>query len=196
MENSFLRMAMENSSMLPHLYDLIYGGEIGMKLEVAKKLFRLYGEQLANDSQVMAHMKTLLGLHGALRRQMQLMEMDRICTECAQKNGGGCCSAVFAAETDVMQLLMNMLAGVVVEDVQHHNGKECCYLGTKGCIFLFKPIFCLNYNCTRITLGGRQHDLLTLEKRTGKLLSAQHDLEIGLIDFLRKRGNIFATRIL
>ncbi len=180
---------MENASMLPHLYDLIYGGEIGAKLEVTKRLFLFYGEQLAKDPQVSAYMTSALGLHKALRRQMELMEMDRICTECAQGKGGGCCSAAFAGETDVIQLLMNLLAGVVV-DVQHNNEKECCYLGPKGCIFLFKPIFCLNYNCPRITSGGRQHALLTLEQRTGKLLSAQHDLENRLIDFLRKKEKV------
>ena len=89
-----------------------------------------------------------------------------------------------AAETDVAQLLMNMLAGVVA-GIQRSNGTDCCYLGDKGCIFLFKPMFCLNYNCSIITLGGQRDHLRRLEKRTGMLLRTQQDMENRMIDFFK-----------
>jgi len=171
-------------SVLPQLYDLFYSGDIGMKLELAGRFFRLHGEELAQDSQVAAGMTDLRGLHQALRQQMLVMEMDRTCTRCAQGSGGGCCSVAFAAETDVVQLLMNMLAGVIV-DIQQSNGTYCCYLGEKGCIFLFKPIFCLNYNCNIITLGSRRDNLRKLEKLTGLLLRNQQNVENRIIDFFK-----------
>ena len=174
----------ENNSVLPQIYDLFYSGDIGMKLEVAGRLFLLYGEELAQDPRVAAAMAELCGQHKALRQQMLVMEMDRICTRCAQGSGGGCCSMAIAAETDVAQLLMNMLAGVVVE-IQRSNGIDCCYLGEKGCIFLFKPMFCLNYNCSIITLGGQSDNLRRLEKQTGMLLRTQQDMENRMIDFFK-----------
>jgi hypothetical protein len=175
--------------VLPQLYNLFYSGDIGMKLEVAGRLFRLHGEELAQDSQVAAGMTDLCGLHQALEQQMLAMEMDRTCTRCAQGSGGGCCSVAFAAETDVAQLLMNMIAGVVVEN-QRSNGIECCYLGEKGCIFLFKPMFCLNYNCSIITLGGQSDNLRWLEKQTGVLLRAQQDMENRMINFFKEKASV------
>ena len=93
-----------------------------------------------------------------------------------------------AAETDVAQLLLNMLAGVVVE-IQRSNGTDCCYLGERGCLFLLKPIFCLNYNCSIITLGGQRDNLLMLEKRTGILLRTQQDMENRMIDFFKGKAS-------
>ncbi len=175
----------ENNPVLPQLYDLFYSGDIGTKLEVAGRLFRLYGEELAQDPRVAAGMMDLCGRHQALRQQMLVMEMDRTCTRCAQ-GSGGCCSMAIAAETDVVQLLTNMLAGVVV-DIQRSNGIGCCYLGEKGCIFLFKPMFCLNYNCSIITLGGQSDHLRKLEKQTGMLLRAQQDMENRIIHFFKEK---------
>ena len=175
----------ENNQSLPQLYDLFYGGDISGKRELAERLFLRYGAELAQDPQVAASIKDLRCLHEALQQQMLAMEMDRTCTRCAQKNGGGCCSMAIAAETDVLQLLMNMLAGVVVK-FQRNNGLECCYLGEKGCIFLFKPMFCLNYNCKSITLGGQHDHLQILEEKTGTLLRSQQDMENRMIGFFSK----------
>jgi hypothetical protein len=176
---------MEAVSTLPQLYDLFYGVDIIAKLEVAEMLLRLYGAELLQDPQVAAGMTDLRALHESLQQQMLAMEMDRTCTKCAQKNGGGCCSMAIAEETDVAQLLMNMLAGVDVK-IQRSNGPDCCYLGEKGCIFLFKPMFCLNYNCSSITLDGQRDHLRMLEQQTGTLLRSQQDMENRMIDFFSK----------
>ena len=180
----------KNNQSLPQLYDLFYGGDISGKREVAERLFLRYGAELLQDPQVAAGITDLRCLHEALQQQMLTMEMDRSCTRCAQTSGGGCCSMAIAAETDVLQLLMNMLAGVVVE-IQRSNGTDCCYLGEKGCIFLFKPMFCLNYNCSTITLGGQRDHLRILEQQTGILLRGQQDMENRMIDFFQREGKRF-----
>ena len=177
----------EGLSTLPQLYDFFYGGDIDMKLAAAERLYRRYGVELLQDPPVIAGMTDLRGLHEALRQQMLAMEMDRTCTRCAQRSGGGCCSMAIAAETDVLQLLINMLAGVVVK-FQRSNGPDCCYLGEKGCIFLFKPMFCLNYNCSSITLGGQRDHLRVLEQQTGSLLRSQQNMEKRMIDFFKEKG--------
>jgi hypothetical protein len=174
-------------SALPQLYDLFYCGDIAMKLEVAGRLFQIYNAELMQDQQITAGMADLCGRHEALRQQMQAMEMDRTCTRCAQKSGGGCCSAAFAEETDVAQLLTNMLAGVFV-NTRRSNVTDCCYLGEKGCIFLFKPMFCLNYNCSIITNGGQRDPLRMLAKRTGLLLRGQQDMENRMIMFFKGKS--------
>jgi len=64
------------------------------------------------------------------------------------------------------------------------SGEECLFLGKKGCIFLFKPMFCLNYNCKHIYDTGTPADLQELEKLTGKLLGKQYQLEQHILNLL------------
>jgi hypothetical protein len=113
---------------------------------------------------------------------MAAMAMGATCTQCAGRPGGGCCSRYMAAENDVLQLLLNMLAGVQVH-IQQDNRIECCFLGKTGCILSFKPMFCLNYICSHIKGKGDRANLLLLEQRTGDLLTKQAAMEQLLLDF-------------
>jgi hypothetical protein len=174
---------------LPHLYDLFYGGDVGIKLEVAETLFRLYGRELAENTQVTDRMSVMYHLHQLLQEQMLQLKMDRICSRCGSVDGGGCCSIEMAAETDVVQLLLNMLAGIAISVLKRIDG-QCRYLGEKGCVFLFKPMFCLNYNCDRIRTFDQRDNLKILEQRTGMMLKAQYDMENHLIDFFRQRASL------
>jgi hypothetical protein len=176
----------ESVVSLSHLYDLLYGGDVGMKLEVADTLFRLYGRELVENTRVADGMSSMHRLHQSLQEHMLQLGMDRTCSKCGFADSGGCCSIDIAAETDVPQLLLNMLAGIAVSFRTKIDG-ECCYLDENGCIFQFKPIFCLNYNCDRIRTSEQRDNLKILEYRTGMLLKAQHDMENCLIDFLRQR---------
>jgi len=177
--------------MRSQLYQLFFGGDVGRKLTIADRLFRLYGGELQQDAGVRAGMTRFHPLYRELTQQMLAMGLDRTCSACGEKNGGGCCSLAFAAETDVVQLLINMLAGVEVR-IRQENGAECCYLGKTGCIFMAKPMFCLNYNCAIIRFGNNERDLRLLEILTGRLLSAQQDLEKSLLDFFQMKPAIFA----
>jgi hypothetical protein len=169
---------------LAKLYDLLYSGDIVTKRRLAENLFRIYGEDLQKENRVA--LVTLMDLQQAVQRQMLAMGLDRICSQCAQQSCGGCCSMTIAAETDALQLLANMLAGVSLTFRQTDN-QECCYLGDQGCIFLFKPMFCLNYLCSKITGCVQSDSLRILEKKTGALLQAQHDMDWLLIDFFKGR---------
>jgi hypothetical protein len=169
------------------LYELFYAGGIGEKQALAKRLFALYGQDLLVDGQTKALLLVLHKRYEQLQQQMQMMAMYRICGECGREYGGGCCSITFAAETDVIQLLMNMLAGVDVGFVRNTD-VDCCYLGEQGCIFLFKPMFCLNYLCHRFTHWERRADLALLERRTASLFETQVQMEGHLIKYLRMKN--------
>ncbi|TKB05933.1 hypothetical protein [Desulforhopalus sp. IMCC35007] len=89
-----------------------------------------------------------------------------------------------AGETDSLQILINLMAGVNVIPV-NHNPAECCYLDTAaGCIFTFKPMFCLNYNCQSIKGQLKRAGEQQLEKLTAMLLGSQYELEMLLFRFL------------
>ncbi len=163
------------------LYDRLYGGSVQERLLMARKIFSSFDGRLQESEEVSRSLNTLCRSVEELSVQMSAMKIGEICTSCAEGMGGGCCSLYMAGETDVIQLLMNMLAGVDVE-IQRDDGEECCYLGRQGCVFLFKPMFCLNYNCHRITEMDRKN-LSILEMVTGNLLREQHDLERTILQF-------------
>ncbi len=157
-------------------YHECYSGTVKSRLQFAHRLYRECGDYLLSDTQVSATLDALTQSAKALSFHMLQMGMGEICTKCSEKEGGGCCSLYMAGETDGIQLLMNILVGVDVHAVRNDTF-ECCYLGPSGCIFIFKPFFCLNYNCGEIIESGRGESSRGLADLTGKLLGQQHELE-------------------
>ncbi len=164
------------------IYTLFYSGDVAVKLAVAQDLYARYGQALVQRPDIMAQLALVETSERALQVQMGAMAMGATCTQCASRQGGGCCSRYMAAENDVLQLLMNLLAGIQVV-FQQDDGIECCFLGKAGCVLSFKPMFCLNYICTHIKGEGNPATLLLLEQRTGALLRKQADMEQLLLDF-------------
>lgn len=164
------------------IYTLFYSGDVAVKLAVAQDLYVRYSQALVLRPDIMAQLAAVEVAERALQNQMGAMAMGVTCTQCAGRQGGGCCSRYMAAENDVSQLLMNMLAGVRVR-IQEGDGPGCCFLGETGCVLSFKPMFCLNYICTHIKEDGNPATLLLLEQRTGALLRKQAGMEQLLLDF-------------
>ena len=164
------------------IYTLFYSGDVAVKLAVAQDLYARYGQALVLRPDIMAQLAAVGASERALQTQMGAMAMGVTCTQCASSPGGGCCSGYMAAENDVLQLLMNMLAGIQV-GIQQDDGIECCFLGETGCVLSYKPMFCLNYICGHIKEAGEPAPLLLLEQRTGSLLRKQAGMEQLLLDF-------------
>jgi hypothetical protein len=158
----------------------IYAGSVVSKRETAQAVLRQYGDRLCQDANIGETLARLLKLAGQVSEHMHSMELGQLCTACAARQGGCCCSLYMAGETDGTQLLMNLLAGIDVRE-QHTNSRDCCYLGPRGCIFPIKPMFCLNYNCHHILSGSPPEKLRRLEQLTGLLLNSQYQLEQLLI---------------
>ena len=168
------------------LYSRVYDGTIEQRLALAHRFFTDLGAELLADAKVVDRLARVLERAGRLEEQMTAMVMGATCSRCAMEPGGGCCSSYMANENDAVQLLMNLLAGVVVEQVRH-DGIECCFLAETGCILTLKPLFCLNYNCGRIKEAASASELALLEQRTGDLLRAQVDLEQHLLQILLEK---------
>ena len=82
--------------------------------------------------------------------------LGELCGACAGKigpngrpNTGGCCSAVMAENSDLPLLVLNLLLGADLRP-QTAQPESCCFLGPRGCRFMVKPLFCLNYYCPRL----------------------------------------------
>ena len=161
-----------------------YEGTPADKLATASTLLT---DLAGADGPVLAlEIETLRRHVAALDDHMRAMDLGRLCTACAARPDGGCCSALMADNTDAIQILINLLVGVEVAR-QADDGGQCCFLGPRGCVFLVKPIFCLNYNCTHILAQSQPERLDTLYRLTGAVLSQQTRIEFLLLDWLRAR---------
>ncbi|MBC8207673.1 MAG: hypothetical protein H8E79_00685 [Desulfobulbaceae bacterium] len=174
-------------SSLTELYGVVYGGAVADRLSFAHELAHCYGRELLADEVIAAQLKLTLQRARLLEQQMTVMEMGKTCSACAVRPDGGCCSYYMTNENDGLQLFMNILAGLEVSVVRD-DGVECSFLGSRGCILLLKPLFCLNYNCAEIKQVSAPADLGRLEQKTGDLLRAQVVLEQLLIAFLQRQS--------
>jgi hypothetical protein len=175
-----------------HLLHLLYSGEPAEKLATAHRLHAELHDQLAQIpglAQALAevqHQAQLLSDH------MQSMGLGQMCSRCAANPGGGCCSATMAGNTDVIQILLNLLLGVTVE-LRADSGENCGFLGPRGCLFPLKPIFCLNYNCNHILNDTDPDALALLYQRANAVLSRQTAIEAMLLAKLRPLISVMHT---
>ena len=159
-----------------------YSGSVNDTLRVARQLFQEQGARLLQQQDILDALTKLQQGEAELNRHMQAMNMGRRCSACAAGTNGGCCSSFMAGNTDAILLLINLLLGRAIK--QHNNGDECCYLGPQGCIFIIKPIFCLNYNCGHIKEAATKKEMRALEMLSGALLGKQTELEAVILERL------------
>lgn len=170
------------------IIDTCYCGDGAEKLAKARKLAHKYGDRLLRDPEITRQFSVLQEQLAVLESHMTAMEMGKSCSLCAAREDGGCCSVYMGNENnDALLLLMNILAGVDVALVCD-NGVECCFLGKRGCILLYKPIFCLNYLCGNIRDASPVEMLDLLDSKSGALLCAQYRMEELLIRFLQGKS--------
>lgn len=163
-----------------------YNGEPGEKLGVARQLFDELTD-LSTSPVFMDQLEEMRRHSQALSAHMQAMDLGRLCSQCAARPDGGCCSAFMASNTDAIQMLINLFLGATVTE-HPDSGENCCFLGPRGCCFPVKPIFCLNYNCTHILESAEPEQLHTLYRLAAAVLSQQTRIEFLLHEELRRRG--------
>jgi len=161
-----------------------YNGSPKEKLAEAKSLLAYLQEQEKIDASLLAEIAALRSGCQRLAEQMTSMQLGPLCSACASRPGGGCCSAYMADNTDSIQILINLLLGIGIEQREPADS-DCCFLGPQGCLFMAKPIFCLNYNCSHIVAKSDSETLARLEHLTGKVLSQQTRIESMLLESLR-----------
>ncbi|MGI6655825.1 MAG: hypothetical protein ACOX5Z_03160 [Desulfobulbus sp.] len=168
-----------------HLLTRLYEGTPLEKWHIARMLHQQLGTAHPGlPVQVGRELDRLREHCLSLSAHMRALAMHRLCAHCAARPGGGCCSALMADNSDVPQILINMLLNHPVA-APTENGTECGFLGPEGCRFLVKPIFCLNYNCTHIVHATSPSALRELEARAAAVLGSQTRIETALLEMLR-----------
>lgn len=164
----------------------LYSGTAHDKLTMACRLHAAFFQQPAATPGLIEELELLRQEAGLLAGHMCEMNLPALCSQCAAGKGGGCCSAYMADNTDSVQILINLMLGVTV-NMQADSSGNCCFLGRQGCLFLIKPIFCLNYNCTAIIQNASQQQMALLYRRMGDVLSRQTAIESMLLQCLRRQ---------
>jgi len=164
-----------------------YSGTPAEKLAVARALSTRHSTRLTTTPLLLAELDLLQHHALALSGHMQSMDLGRLCSHCAARDNGGCCSAYMADNTDGIQILINLLLGVTVQP-RDTVDESCCFLGEQGCLFLVKPIFCLNYNCKSILDRAEAKNLKDLYRLAGAVLSQQTRVETQLLDAISDFG--------
>ncbi len=157
-----------------------YSGTVPEKLAVARKLYTRHAVRLTASPLLKEELELLRHHSLALGGHMQSMELGRVCTHCATQDNGGCCSAYMAGNTDALLLLINIFLGIQVQ-CRNFEDENCCFLGERGCLFLVKPIFCLNYNCKNILDNAESLSLKNLYQLAATVLSQQTKVESLLL---------------
>ena len=160
----------------PFSHSLLYDGSLESKRETGKAIAELLREELEHNIVFIKEFSELKKRAAALNSHMATMNLGELCSGCASKPDGGCCSRYMSGETDAIQIALNLLAGIDVQFVQSDES-ECVYLGERGCIFTFKPMFCLNYNCSHIHSWSSTSGVKQMERLAGRLLQKQYELE-------------------
>ncbi len=156
------------------------------KIARARALLKIYQDAILADEQTGNILSDLVARARFLSARMVELVIPSICVRCGSGPRGGCCGPEMGNDCDSLLVLMNLLAGCDVS-VQRRDGIECFFLGPSGCILLFKPFFCLNYNCHKIKNGLAKDSMSAVEMHTGRLLCQQHLLEQHMRNFFRLR---------
>ncbi len=165
-----------------HTLDRFFSGSVDDKITEMNSLYASYGKEMLADRTVTDALALIKVYTAELSDQMLTMKLDELCSSCAGQADGGCCSSYMEANSDVMQLLINRLQGdTVCRQDSGRGSEECCFLGTRGCILPVKPMFCLNYNCSKIHTLASKEEILLLEQLAGRLLTKQTELETILL---------------
>lgn len=166
-----------------HNLDRFFSGTGDDIIRKMEELYGLYGSQLLKNEAITEALTLLRKYEAKLSAQMEAMNLGKLCSNCASRTGGGCCSSYMEANSDVILLLINRLYGINVTR-QHEDSTQCCFLGHSGCILPIKPMFCLNYNCKHISDQATKKEMNDLEQLAGRLLTEQTRLESILLHHL------------
>ena len=74
------------------LYARFYSGDVVEKLAAAQDLYGRYGKELALRPDIMSQLAAMESSERAMAAQKGTMGMGATCTQCAGRQGGGCCS--------------------------------------------------------------------------------------------------------
>ena len=171
------------------LFALLYTGSPREQLRRAEALAAWLQQEPMLAAPLRALLPQLQEESALLAAQMQALGMGEACSACAARSFGGCCSAYMAGNSDVALMVLNLLLGATLQP-QEHIEDACCFLSASGCMYVVKPIFCLNFYCGHLKERTAPADMQKLEAQAGRVLGLQCAFEERLLQLLRSQADV------
>lgn len=127
----------------------------------ARILYEKHGNRLLADHDVSRSLKTYRDAIARTGELMRQMGVHRQCSRCASEGSGSCCFPGIEEGYDHILLLINLLMGSSLPDVQEIP-RSCLFVGPHGCKLLARYYYCVHFLCPGL------HDVL--EPLTVKIL--------------------------
>ena len=152
----------------------------------AKALYKRYGEEMGKDPHLGEYLSRYRFAIEQTHDAMREFGLARMCTVCAKGEGGSCCFPGVEEWDDHIILLINLVFGLEVpEEPEIPDG--CLFVGPKGCKFLARNSFCVNYLCPTVKPLLKMSKVEELGFIAGKELSRGWELEKEIRSWLRHR---------
>ena len=156
------------------------------EIQRARNLYSGYGDKILDDKRCSELLKEYGTAIEESRDLVKNLEVNEICSSCADERTGGCC--YYGVETWYSKtiLLMNLLMGIEIQETRKFE-KNCLFVDEKGCRLKarFKP--CIHHLCQRIRNTLNQHDFLRLRAMTNHEIKLGVRAESAIRDFINCR---------
>jgi hypothetical protein len=152
----------------------------------ASALYKRYGEEMGKDPHLREYLSRYRFAIQKTHDAMQEFGLVRMCTVCAEGEGGSCCFPGVEEWYDHIILLINLLFGLEVPEEPEIPG-GCLFVGPTGCKFLARNSFCVNYLCPTVKPLLKMSKVEELGFIAGKELSRGWELEKEIRNWLRHR---------
>lgn len=115
---------------------------------------------------------------------MKELNLVTLCSNCAAREHGSCCSEEVENWYDTWLLFINLLMGAEVDLVREAHG-HCLFVGAHGCKLIARYSFCVNFLCPEIVQSLTASDKQKLLAVSGAELFAGWTLEQGLRKWIK-----------
>ncbi len=119
------------------------------KIQLAKDLYSKFKLPLKSNPEVKILFSEVERLIARSKRMMAEMGVNDLCRSCEEEEGGSCCGAGIENRYDVVLLLLNLLAGVILP-ISRYDKNSCFFLGPEGCQLKIRHTLCVNFLCSKI----------------------------------------------
>ena len=157
---------------------------INEKIDIAKDLYRRWGEALRSDSGICAQLRELSARVEASSKFCLLSGVARACGLCDLEEGGSCCGAGIEDRYSPELLLINLLLGVTLPE-SRISAKSCHFAGDRGCVLSAREILCVNYLCSRLQKTIPPEKLFQLQEAAGSEMELLFLLHNRIRNFIR-----------
>ena len=160
---------------------------VAKAISQAKSSFADYGSEMLADDFLQKLIDEYRQAIENTNRLMKKLNLVALCSNCAAREHGSCCSDEVENWYDSWLLFINLLMGAEIDLVREAPG-QCLFVGAHGCKLIARFSFCVNFLCPEIVQSLTESDKRKLLAVSGAELLAGWNLEQELRKWIRDKS--------